>query len=101
MNICDDKHIMDLLIHDEDDEFTEAIVLIVNNLANYAADDADNTPVVPPFVWSTNAPSDPCTDIAMDPSSPSLASCALMAADRSHERAVSVEPSSLECLKLN
>jgi hypothetical protein len=56
-NICDndDDDIMDFLIHDEDDEFTEAIVLIVDNLAKEAADGGDDTTLVPPFVWGSGS----------------------------------------------
>jgi hypothetical protein len=56
-NICDDNNdnIMDFLIRDEDDEFTEAIVLIVDNLAKEAANGGDDTTVVPPFVWGSGS----------------------------------------------
>jgi hypothetical protein len=55
-NICDDNDdIMGFLIHDKDEEFTEAIVLIVNNLAKEAADGGDNTTLVPPFVWGSGS----------------------------------------------
>ncbi len=51
-NICDDDDddMMNFLIHDREDEFTEAIVLIVDNLAKEAADGGDDTTLVPPFV---------------------------------------------------
>ena len=54
--ICDDNDddITDFLIHDEDDEFTEAIDMIVNNLAKEAGD-GDDTPLVPPFVWGSGS----------------------------------------------
>jgi hypothetical protein len=45
---------MDFLIHDEDDEFTEVIVLIVDNVAK-EADDGHSTPLVPPFVWGSGS----------------------------------------------
>jgi hypothetical protein len=56
-NICDDNDddIMDFLIHDEDDDFTEAIVLIVDNLAEEAADGGNDTTLVPSFVWGSGS----------------------------------------------
>jgi hypothetical protein len=52
--VDDDDDIMDFLIHNEDDKFTEAIVLIVDNLAKEAYD-GDNIPLVPPFVWGSGS----------------------------------------------
>jgi hypothetical protein len=57
MNMCDDDDdIMEFLIHDEDDDFTDALVLIADDLTEEdAADDGDDTVLVPPFVWGSGS----------------------------------------------
>jgi hypothetical protein len=52
----DDDDIMEFLIHDEDDDFTDALVLIADDLAEEdAADDGDDTVLVPSFVWGSGS----------------------------------------------